>query len=469
MGFLKQRLFWVVCTVIVLLSIGLLVADGMRNSSNEEELAKIGKDCDRVYSTIRKDAKKVYTNQLNRVKQNRQDVQADAQHVSKQALLTANRPVFYPEVFPKLKDETHRKHFYGNFATTYCDLIDDFLTRINAKDKPSDEEIDVTLAKIHQTEEDTPPGGAPARPAQGGLGMDAGMGMGPGMGPGMPGGMGMGSGRRTSQRTTRGAADAQDELLIEDLRRKRAEEVTLYANRDAFCCYEYWHAKTLNERKTMQVHSWLTQVAAWIQEDVVESIVQINGTDTAVAESPVKRLIEISFGGDSVQAKGGAGYMGGSTARSRNEAGTADRTNDAMQLPCYITKDEDGEPVGDITSSFTGRISGDMFDVVHFSTSVIIDSPKISDFINALQSSKSSELTLSDGTTVQQKRNQITVIQIITERLDVAAENAAGYYYGSGSLCTLRLVCEYVFFRNEGSVYTTMMPEAAQKLFEEEN
>ena len=75
-------------------------------------------------------------------------------------------------------------------------------------------------------------------------------------------------------------------------------------------------------------------------------------------------------------------------------------------------------------------------------------------------------VTLSDGSTKKQYlRNQITVLQLECEPLDLDAEKQAGYYYGSASLTSLRLVCDYFFFKNG---YEDKKPAVVKKIGQEE-
>ena len=110
-----------------------------------------------------------------------------------------------------------------------------------------------------------------------------------------------------------------------------------------------------------------------------------------------------------------------------------------------------------MVASWTGHVSDETAHVVHFELGVIIDTTQVIAFMNALQS-------LKEAGEINQ-RNQITVLEWQTEPLEIEKEKFAGFHYGSGSLTTLRLICEYIFFR-EG--YAKHMPKPVTKLFEED-
>jgi hypothetical protein len=118
---------------------------------------------------------------------------------------------------------------------------------------------------------------------------------------------------------------------------------------------------------------------------------------------------------------------------------------------------------GQITPPWTHRVSDSLVDVVHFETAVVIDTERINDFINVLQSEKTTPVVLSDGKTgTKNWRNQITVLLISVDPIQVDSEKAAGYYYGSASLGVLRVVGEYIFFKNG---YDKYKPEIVKKMF----
>ena len=286
----------------------------------------------------------------------------------------------------------------------------------------------------------------------------------------------------------------------------------------------------------MYLDAWYTQLAAWIQEDVVSAIQELNGSSQSVLTSPVKRLLEISFAGeepegkpklDATQVKSPSTY-GSFSSRAIPKRFGAGRSicvsrryqESVNKLPVYVTQFQkkrsgrlgsfagglstggSNQYEGQLGTPFTGRFSNDVIDVVQFEVGVIIDSARIHDFMHALQSQKKSQVVrinslppaeseVLDWTRIQEVllalqnssggtvsldgrqmnksdvvvkdvlRNQITILQMDIEPLDVAVEQDAGYYYGSGSFKVLRLTCEYLFFK---SGYTDLMPEPVKEI-----
>jgi len=210
------------------------------------------------------------------------------------------------------------------------------------------------------------------------------------------------------------------------------------------------------------------------------AIAEINADSKSVPTSHIKRLIEISFQGISVGTSGttvNTRYTSATPSRFTSTTlnlGAARRVGGSeLFLPEYvhqpnvtapgsITSGSKVENVGQIAASWTQRVSGELVDVVQFEMGVIINTIKIGDFINALQSEKFTKMNLTDSTHSNQfRRNQITVLQIMIEPIEADLEKESGFYYGPGSLAVLRLVGEYVFFK---SGYGASMPKIVKEI-----
>ncbi len=461
MDFIKKRLFLIICCGIIVLSLGVFAWGMMIISSNKNELSKVQSAASKV-ATLRRQA--VHDNIISQLKIQAGIAQSDEKNVRKIAHdTTSNRPLIFGKVFPKPAEEANRKYYYNQFSTNYCGFVDKLIAGLNGGDHPSQVEEQKVRDNYKKSS------GLAAGAAGGDLGMP-GMEM-PGMGmPGMGGGY-----------VRKGGGKSPVEKLIEDLRRRRAQAISLYVSPNAFCCYSYWSEQPEGDRKVMMINSWFTQIAAWIQQDVVLSIGQLNKTSVSVLKNPVKRLIEISFDGPGAgQANSnrgaaaavrtplaGASYMGQSRAVGRSVS--------ELILPTYIKKPSKSSSAtrnvmtgtsqggtGNIAVPWTNHYSDKLVDVVQFKLVVIIDSTKIISFVNALQSPK--------GAVGQNLRNQITVLQTETEPLDITAEHQAGYYYGNASLVVLKLACEYVFFKiddpNSKRDYEECKPAPVKAMFE---
>jgi len=469
-----------------LVGVCLMVLGTMVRADNLKELAKIEAEYKNM-SSLR--SRVVHENVLSKLKKNAEDAQSDAARVAEIAGQSSKRPLLFKEVFPEPKES--QTLFYEYFAENYCRAIDGFVQQLNGGDRPSTTEID-RLLQDH-------------RERSGGV---SGTGS-------------LGGGRYSPSMSDRSSPETLEDKLISGLYLSRAKKVSCYVNPDAFCCYDYWKSHPDGPRDTMLLDSWFTQLAAWIQEDVVLSINQLNRVEASVLENPVKRLIEVSFGG----AEAGTMMTGGATVTSRSSesagkpsglpfpagvpgignpsrlgsgfqydgygGGNAAARHDAnsgSRLPGYVmfqksvgmgvpgvpgmpmtttmpgsvgtASGSEGSLTGTMTTPLTDRSSNDLIDVVHFEVAVIIDSTRINDFTNALQ-----DIKYSADDPESSKRNQITILKLQIDPVDMEAEKTLGYRYGVASLSVLRLVCEYVFFK---AGYEAYKPEPVKKLLLQE-
>ena len=259
MGFIKKRLFLIACIAAFLLGVGLFIPGMMINAENRKELVKVESQYNKV---DRLAGQAVHKNELAHYKENAELAQKDAKKVDELARQTTSRALIHKKVFPEPLERQSRIIYYQEFAANYCRLIDNLMKITNGGSRPS--EVD----KMKVREEYRKRSGA-AGERGGGLFLDG------------------------QSRRSRGTPE---DKLLDDLSLSRAKEISVYINPYSFCCYDYWkdHPGT-GARLEMLQDSWFTQVAAWIQEDVVLAVNQVNSIEKSVLENPVKRLIEISF------------------------------------------------------------------------------------------------------------------------------------------------------------------------------
>jgi hypothetical protein len=448
MNFIKKHLMIIIITSLVIIAgMGLFVFGKMMDTKNRKKLSEIKSE----YSQAAGLAKEViHQNVLDSLQSNVQLAQEDENRVIEIVRQTSRRPLLFEKIFPEPKEISSARSYYNQFGQQYCQAIENLLRVCHSGDKPTT----IEEQKVLESYRGTAPGErantshAEARPA---------MAAPPG---GMPPGMAEGGGAWPTRSSGAISTNLKgsEQRLVDELRRKRAQNISVYTNTDALCCYDYWqgHPGT-GEQETLSLNSWFSQIGYWIQQDVVLSVAKINDNSKSVLENPVKRLVEIGFSGESAGESSGR--------RDSTSAGSvtiAARKNNPNNLPQYVIRPsavpgQDAAitpPVGAIASPWTGRAGDELIDIVHFSVSVIIDTTRIADFINTLQSEKYDEAN-------RNRRNQITVLDMQTESLDIEAEQAAGFHYGPGSLTLLRLNCEYFFFK---SGYEEFKPEAVKKL-----
>lgn len=448
MNFIKRHIFLIGCVAVLLAGIGLFVWGSVIGSENETLLGEVEAQCG-VARKLHKDAEGLSASLLKFWEQKSQDAQQDAEVVVNMARQTSDRPLIYAKVFPEPREATSKTFHYKEFALRYAQLVEDFSKQLRAGDRPS------ALAENKVIEDYRQTSTSKARIVEE-------IGVADMMRPGL--------GVRARQ-----LKETPEEKLIKDLRLRQAQNIRIYANPQAFCGYDYWYSQP-STKEISVAGIWFTQVAAWIQQDVVDAINQINADSQSVLDSPVKRLIEIAFAGEAVESTHirrehttGAFDRDVRGAR-RGESSIARRRPDSQkQLPCYVVsavgRTGGADLSGNIVSSWTQKKSDDLIDVVQFEVSVIADTARISQIIGALQSQKFTQPDSDDATAPMKKRNQITVLQMQLEPVTAEAEQAAGYYYGSASLGVLRLVCEYTFFK---SGYDKIQPESLKTSVQQE-
>ena len=228
MGFIKKHLFLILCALVVLLGAGLFAYGMMVARKNEQQNQTIQSVCDKVDKL---GSNVVYDNELTQIKLDAKKTFSDAETVLALAKDTSARPLMYPDIFPEPRGESLIIK-YDRFARTYLQIVEDYLQQLRAGDRPSTIEIDKVLEDFRRSSEIAGGRSAGRMPAM------------PGM-PGMPGMIGGGAMRRSSSRT------GQEEKLIDDLRRQKAQACLIYANNNAFCCYDYWKYHESTDKDTM--------------------------------------------------------------------------------------------------------------------------------------------------------------------------------------------------------------------------
>ncbi|MBN1844975.1 MAG: hypothetical protein JW810_04790 [Sedimentisphaerales bacterium] len=444
MNFIKKRLFMILCIAVVVLGIGIFAAGMMVSAGNAKKSETIKTQLDQV-GGLR--TKAVSNAELEQAQRNAEMAQEQMETIQQVIRQTSRRPLLYEPIFPKLNNEVEKDFHFREFGLRYCDFIDRLLKQLNAGTCPTEQEEEQLADKFYQDNLQNAPGQGTAD-------------------------------LRYQERF-------QIEKLINELRRKRAQEISVYADGDAFCCYGYW--KSLPRQSIpMYLDSWFSQIAAWVQEDVVASILEVNRSANSVLDAPIKRLIEISFTGTPPQGEPtvdpsktiSRATSSRFTLRTKGrQTGATRRLGDnARMLPAYV-KPKAAPASSSLYSAmatassataavqyenilaipFSQHATNDVIDVVQFEVGVVIDSASLQDFILALQSEKVTLATALDGTPRNQnRRNQITVLQVDVEPIDIQAEKDAGYFYGGGSLQVLRVTGEYIFFHKG---YQDWMPQ----------
>jgi hypothetical protein len=225
--------------------------------------------------------------------------------------------------------------------------------------------------------------------------------------------------------------------IVEEICQARAKSVSVYVNPLNVGGYDFWKAYQYANIDDSVKDCWFWQVGYWIIEDVFSTTEVMNAGSVNVFSSPVKRVERVGF------ATPDALY-----------SSTTGASKGLQDKPKYVVKPED-----QLTESFTGRLSNEDIDVVHFSLVVVLNSKAIIPFMRELCSAKEHKFT---GYTGQEparvfKHNQITILESRVKPVDLKSIDHMNYRYGADAVVEVEMVCEYIF-NKQG--YGAIKPES---------
>lgn len=343
-----------------------------------------------------------------------QRYEQEAKTIEDAAISTTRRDLIQYGLFPNPGDSSSQ--VYSDFGGNFRAMVEDLIRELNAKDAPSQAEIQNQL------------GYSPNRPM---------------------GGMNRG-GREMGGLAMGGTpyAQSQDEVL-NAVCLQRAQEISVYAEPGVFPIYGFWESYSFPGRQQAIKDCWYSQLAYWIYEDVATTIKSMNAGSVRVDDSPVKRLLGVRFQGPVENAGDGRTAMLG-------RAGMGAASAVGMDQPIYQTGTQTG-PF--LAQSWTGRTGSEDIDVVHFAVSAVVDSRYLMSFYKELCSGKPHqyrEELKADGKVVDARHNQITILESAVSAVDAQSPEHTYYRYGSAGVVRVDLVCEYLFYR---AGYDTVKPE----------
>jgi hypothetical protein len=320
----------------------------------------------------------------------------DAENIKRLAKESTQRDLISYKLFPEPKGTSSQ--LFIEFGNRYRSAIEELVNRIRALDAPTDIEI--------QNEA----GGAS-------------------------------SGSRVYRRT-----EEKQSALVDAICRRRAQEILVYANPSLFKWYDFWEDYEYAGADQALQDCWNSQVAYWIYSDVVETVMRLNEGSSSVLNSPVKRLLGVSF-------QEPVGY---DASRRKSSSGLVIADN-----PSYVMLGGVGPLKVD---SWTTRVCDDDIDIVHFSVAVVLDSRAVMSFMKELCSAKTHKHRkgyLEDGEESTFIHNQITILQSDIESFERKDELHEYYFYGDSASVRLNLICEYTF---NCSGYDEIKPEVIKEL-----
>ena len=326
-----------------------------------------------------------------------QAYESDANQTALLAKQSTQRQFLSYKIFPEPKDTSTL--IFEEFGQQFRDGVERLITRINARDCPTDAELARSLQSSTLSRSRR--------------------------------GMGRGMGRRSSYR-----GSGEVEATITDvLCREKAESASVYANPADLSGYEFWKEYEYIGMDEAVKDCWYWQLAYWVVEDVVDTIGAMNSGSNSVFTSPVKRLLAVSF------------IVSDRRLRGR---GVDDKR------PSYVLSSIDG-----LAEPCTGRFSDIDIDVVHFDVVVVISTKAILSFMQQLCSAKQHEFRGFSGEEQERifRHNQITILESNIKSIDQEDRTHDLYRYGEDAVVELDLICEYIFNRNG---YDEIKPESVK-------
>jgi hypothetical protein len=208
--------------------------------------------------------------------------------------------------------------------------------------------------------------------------------------------------------------------LPDEMRRNAANQHKIYMFPTALSIHPDFAASANAVNQQLDAEKiWYAQLGLWVQEDVVNSIIELNKNSKNVAESPVKQLvgIETSFGQDIYTMP----VAGAAAPAPIGQAAASPVAANAVTDP--LPKDFSVSP--------TGHVCNGVFDVVHFTVCMHVQSADIIHTIQELERDRLLTAMISD----------VVVVNSFEEK-----DN--GFLYGPQPVVTLTLKCEELFLRS---------------------
>lgn len=359
----------------------------------------------------------------------------DANDVELKARQTTQRELLSYDIFPAPDPNAgFSALLFQVFGQRYRKGIDEFITRFNARDCPTNEEIKRGLDDLSSSPRSRgrygTMDGYESMP-MGGL-YDGGM---------MP----MGSMQR---------------MIVDEMCLDRAKSILVYVNPTDIAGYDYWGTYTYGVKPEEAVKDcWYHQLGYWVIQDIFDTIGTMNSGHDNVLTAPVKRFMRVTFtmGINRPRASGGGAFTGFS--RRRRQTTTPGQMQEADK-PAYVLKAADG-----LTESCTGRLSkpeGDI-DVIHFNAAFVVSAKDVLLFMEKLCSGKDHQFRgYPDANEAPQtfEHNQISILESKIGSAGLTDITHRYYRYGSDNVVELDLICEYIFNRKG---YQVIMPESVKK------
>jgi len=413
LSFLKSysSLLWPV--IIVLSAVIFLVLSPLMGGKLEKRISKESISAGKEVKYRNEEA--VSARQSDEEKKYQDAYENDANQIAALARQSSLRELLSYKIFPEPKEtsslifDEYREHFLGG--------IDELLVNVNAKDCPTDAELERAVSSLSAMSGQTRRGRSRSFSLFGG------------------------------RRGSSSQLNEVDDMIVLELCRARAESASVYVNPSDLSGYEFWKAFEYTGMDKAVEECWYWQLGYWIIEDVIDTIVATNSGSESVLTSAVKRLLNVSF------VKSARSFTSSRSSRSRNRRTVGTGVRGAADRPSYVLSNGDG-----LTEPCTGRFCSDEIDVVHFNLSVLIRTKEVPLFMQQLCSSKEHKFKGFSGDEPEQTfaHNQITILECDISPVDQSKDEHKPYVYGEDALVKLDLTCEYIF---DSKGYDEIKPE----------
>lgn len=408
-----------------------LMSSGLRKKVQTESISN-------GLSRVRSLSNNAVSDELLETKTRQLQIRAnDANEIARLAIQTTQRQFLSDDIFDVNDPNSLSGLIFLQFGQRYTDGIDKLIANANARDCPTKAELTRAIEEsgassrsrlgrtgMFDSRMETPGTPAPSRNPRSGYGM-----------------------RPLGGIRVRGELER---LVVEQICQKRAESISFYVNPIELSGYELWKEYDINIQKVQAVEDcWYYQLAYWIIEDVIKTIDSMNsGYDNAV-NSPVKRLMNVSFSMDAY----------GASRRTRSSRGRSSRKTDSTDenRPKYVIS-SDNETL--LTETCTGRYSNDDIDVIHFNVVCVVSIKDIMAFMKEMCSAKEHKYIDESGQTHTYMHNQITIMETKLTSVDKESTDHNTYRYGDEGVVELDLICEYIF-KKKG--YEDFKPESVKE------
>lgn len=365
--------------VIVLIGVLLfipaqLMSSRLKTQISDESISKRG----RQVASLRQDTPA--RDQWKLEKELQQSYKNDANQISLLSRELTERQLLSDGIFPEPQDDS--VSLFKGFGQLFRNGVDELLKGVNAGECPTPEELQRSVG-------------------------------------------GLSGGTRPGGRKGRGTLSGADAEIKDALCRAKAESAFVYCNPAVVSGYEFWSEYQYAGTPEAVKDCWYYQLGYWIIEDVFDTVKAVNSGSNSVYESPVKRLLGVSFSR--------MGIAGGSRKTTKSVR------------PQYILTTFDGLT---IKAPYTGRVCNDDVDVIHFNIRVLVNTKAVLRFMQELCSAKQ-HIIRGTNRQVEQprysKHNQITILESSITSIDRQDEDHDLYRYGEDAVVELDLICEYVF------------------------